>query len=455
MSSTIAAISTATAAAGLAVIRLSGTDALPIADAVFRPADPKKCLSSLAGYSALYGHVYDREGDIDECVALVFRSPHSYTGEDVVEISCHGGLYLTRRVLQALLSAGAVPAGPGEFTRRAFTNGKIDLTQAEAVMDLIAADGRLAARSALAVREGSVHRYLEDVRQRLTGAAASLLAYVDYPDDDIPDLSAHELEDLLIQAESRLQTLLSTYEAGRVIREGIDTVIAGSPNVGKSTLMNLLAGCERSIVTSVAGTTRDIVEECVRLGDVTLRLSDTAGIRQGDSEAEQIGIDRARRRARSAALLLCVFDGSRPLEESDREIAALADGQAAIALINKSDNPQKIDESYIIQHFQQVIHISALMGEGREALIQAVGRLADIKRLEGAEAVLSTERQRAGAERCLNSVKEALTALRGHITLDAVGVCIDDALSALLELSGEKATESVVEEIFSRFCVGK
>lgn len=459
LSSTIAAISTAPAAAGLGVIRISGPDALVIAEAVFRPADRKKRLSALPGYTALYGHVYDREGDVDECVALVFRGPRSYTGEDVVELSCHGGLYLTRRVLRAVLAAGASPAGPGEFTRRAFIGGKIDLTQAEAVMDLIAADSRVAARTALAAREGILYKRLETVREELVGAAAALSAFVDYPDDDIPELEGSELAAALRRAEGILTVLLSTFEAGRVAREGVDTVIAGSPNVGKSTLMNLLAGCERSIVTSAAGTTRDVVEETVRLGDVLLRLSDTAGIRRADNEAEKIGIDKARRRMSSAALLLCVFDGSRPLDDSDREVAEEAARQRgecpSIALINKTDKPLKIDEQYIIQHFQQVIHISALTGGGRDELERAVRLVTGIERLEGQETVLSTERQRVCAQRCLTAVQEALSAWEAGITSDAVGICLDDAISALLELTGERATEAVVEEIFARFCVGK
>ena len=293
MSQTIAAISTPPAPAGLGVIRLSGDEAVAVASRVFRPGRAGRDLAGLKGYTAAYGHVFDEEGDIDDCVALVFRAPHSYTGEDVVELSCHGGLYLLRRVLRAVLAAGARPAGAGEFTRRAFLNGKLDLTRAEAVMELIAADGRLSARTALAAREGNLYRRMETVKNELVGLSAHFSAYVDYPDEDIPALDEAALDGVLARAEESLSSLLATYDAGRVLREGVDTVIVGSPNVGKSTLMNWLAGCERSIVTPVAGTTRDVVEETVRLGDVVLRLSDTAGIRETNDAVESIGVQRA------------------------------------------------------------------------------------------------------------------------------------------------------------------
>ncbi len=455
MSQTIAAISTPLAPAGLGVLRLSGEQALAIADRVFRPLHPEKSLFKLAGYTALYGHVADEDGDIDDCVALVFRAPHSYTGEDVVEFSCHGGLYLLQRVLRALLQAGARPAEAGEFTRRAFVNGKMDLTRAEAVMELIAANGRLAAKTALAAREGAIFRRLDGVKQALLGAAANFSAFVDYPDDDIPELHTDELAATLEQAAHTLQALLATFDAGRVVREGIDTVIVGAPNVGKSTLMNLLAGCERSIVTPIEGTTRDVVEETIRLGDVLLRLADTAGIRTTEDVVETIGVQRAFARMETAALVLAVFDGSRPLTEDDRRLAQTAAQQTAVAVINKADQAFLIDEQYIRDLFQQVVVISAATGEGLSALEAAVRRVTGVEALDEAQPVLATERQRDCVRRCLEAVQEAQQALAAGLTLDAVSVSVDDAISAVLELTGERATEAVVQEIFARFCVGK
>lgn len=458
MSETIAAIATPAAPAGLGVVRLSGEEAIAIAARVFRPLNPARAPEKLPGYTAAYGHVFDREGDIDDCVLLVFRAPHSYTGENVAELSCHGGQYLLQRVLRACLDAGARPAGAGEFTRRAFINGKMDLTQAESVMDLIAANGRLAARTALAAREGGTYRRLSGVRKQLLAAAAQLGAYVDYPDEDIPELQPEALAATVESCRQTIAALLSTYDAGRVLREGVDTAIVGSPNVGKSTLMNCLAGCERSIVTEIAGTTRDVVEETVRLGDVLLRLADTAGIRESADRVESAGVQLARRRLQNAALVLAVFDGSRPLTAEDRalaaEVAATA-GDHAIAVINKADRPAAIDRAELEAHFAHVVTLSARQGSGVEALTSAVAQITGVEQLNAAEPVLATERQRQCARDCLACMEEAGTALATGMTLDAVSVSLDGAIAALLQLTGERTTEAVVDEVFARFCVGK
>lgn len=455
MSTVIAAIATPIAPAGLGVIRVSGTQAIPIAAAVFRPLNEARPLTALGGYTAVYGYVWDKDGDIDECVATVFRAPHSYTGEDVVEFSCHGGVYLLQRTLRALFEAGAVPAEAGEFTRRAFENGKLDLTRAEAVMDLIAADGRLAAKTALAVREGAVFHRLQGIKEKLVALQAQFSAFVDYPDDDIPELSSAALSQTVKEAEEELFRLLDTYDAGRVLREGVDTVIVGSPNVGKSTLMNLLTGCERSIVTDVAGTTRDVVEETVRVGEVRLRLADTAGIHHTDDKVEAIGVQRSRQRLETAALVLAVFDGSRPLSDDDRELVKQLPKQTTIAVINKQDLDQKIDIEYIERYFQHIVYTDACRGSGLAELTAAVQQVTGVNRLTGEQPVLATERQRNCAYRAWQCVREAAEALESGMTLDAVSVSLDSALSAILELTGERATEAVVDGIFARFCVGK
>ena len=455
MSHVIAAISTPAGAAGLGVVRLSGDDAVAVAHRLFRPADTARPLTALKGYTAAYGHVYDAEGDIDDCVALVFRAPHSYTGEDVVELSCHGGRYILQRVLRACFAAGAKPAQAGEFTRRAFLNGKMDLTGAESVMDLIGAEGQLAARTALAAREGGIFRCLQGVKDSLLGVAAQFSAYIDYPDEDIPDLEPAVLGATIRNATATVDKLLSTYDAGRILREGIDTAIVGRPNVGKSTLMNLLAGCERSIVTDIAGTTRDVVEETVRLGDVTLRLADTAGIRDTADLVESVGVTRARARMEQAALVLAVFDGSEALTEEDRALADRLAGRPAIAIINKADKPLIIDREWVTTHFAHTVTLSAKAEEGVDALTAAVSTVTGVERLDAAEPVLSTERQRQCAADCLACLQEAENALVAGFTPDAVSVSIDGAINALLELTGERATEAVVEQVFARFCVGK
>lgn len=449
---TIAALATPAAPAGVGMIRVSGEDALNMAAKVFRGT---KDIRTMDGYTAAFGHVFDAQGDIDECVALVFRAPHSYTGENTVELSCHGGVYLLRRVLRALYAAGARPAQAGEFTRRAFMNGKMDLTGAEAVMDLIAAEGKLAARTALNARNGGTFRALQGVKDTLLGLAAQFTAFIDYPDEDIPDLSETQLQSTLTTAANTLRRLLATFDAGKVLREGVDTAIVGSPNVGKSTLMNALAGCERSIVTDVAGTTRDIVEETVRLGEVTLKLSDTAGIRETGDTVEAIGVEKAKQRLTDAALVLAVFDGGAQLSAADRELMRSLQDVPAVAIINKADTAQNIEKTEIEAAFRYVVEISAKNNLGMERLIAVIEEITGVCRLQADAPVLATERQRAETAAALAALEEGLDALMAGMTADAVSVCVDSAITHILSLTGERTTEAVVNEVFSRFCVGK
>ncbi|WP_312695450.1 tRNA uridine-5-carboxymethylaminomethyl(34) synthesis GTPase MnmE [Caproiciproducens sp.] len=453
-SKTVAAISTPQAPGGIGIVRISGPQAREIAGKVFT-ARHGKTLDEIKGYTALYGRIHDGETDIDEAIALNFTSPASFTGEDVVELSCHGGLYIMRRVLKAVFSAGAVPAGPGEFTRRAFLNGKIGLTEAESVMQIISAQGEQAAKAALAGHDGALEKKIIKIRDLLIETAAHLSAWADYPEDDIPQVNPETLETTLLTAKTEIERLLRQFDAGKAIREGVSTVIAGRPNVGKSTLMNLLSGCERSIVTEYAGTTRDIVEDTVILGDVPLRLSDTAGIHTTDDPVEKIGVDRARGKVREAQLVLAVFDSSRQLNGEDRELISAVQGSPAIAVVNKSDLPAEIDMQYIHKYFQHIVYISALSGEGLQELKDAVAEVLRTAELNPADGILFTERQRDAARQAGDCVREALLAVESGITLDAVTVSIEGAISALLELTGERATEAVVDSVFSHFCVGK
>ncbi len=304
---TIAAISTAQGEGGIGVIRISGERAIEIADAVFKNINGKK-LADMKGYTAAYGSIQYENEKLDEAVALVFRAPHSYTGENVVELSCHGGIYITRQVLRAVLEAGAKPAEAGEFTKRAFLNGKLDLTEAEAVMDIISAKSRSAARSALSVKDGALRRKINSVKDELLSIAAHLSAWADYPEEDIAEVTDEMIFDSCDKAIAALSHLLDTYDIGQAVKQGIDTVIAGRPNVGKSTLMNLLSGYEKSIVTDIPGTTRDVVEDTVLVGNVLLRLSDTAGLRDTDDKVEKIGVDRAKKRLEQCGLLLAYRD---------------------------------------------------------------------------------------------------------------------------------------------------
>ncbi|MBQ6499010.1 MAG: tRNA uridine-5-carboxymethylaminomethyl(34) synthesis GTPase MnmE, partial [Ruminococcus sp.] len=349
---TIAAVSTAKASAGISVIRVSGDRAIDISDKIFKSKSGTK-LSDMKGYTCALGDVYTGGERIDECIATVFREPHSYTGENVVELSCHGGVYVTAAVLRAVLDAGAQPAQAGEFTKRAFLNGKLDLIEAEAVMDIISSRSKASERAALEIKDGALSERIDGIKEVLLDKAAHLNAWADYPEEDIPEISSEELISALTKAEKELDDIIKSYDNGRILKDGIDTVIAGKPNVGKSTLMNLLAGYDKSIVTSVAGTTRDIVEESVTLDDIVLNLSDTAGIRTTGDEIESIGVEKARAKLGTAALILCVFDSSQELSDDDNEIIKSALDAPSIAIINKTDLPSKLDEEKLKDKFKE------------------------------------------------------------------------------------------------------
>ena len=451
---TIAAISTAQGEGGIGVISISGDRAIEIADAVFKNINGKK-LADMKGYTAAYGSILYENEKLDEAVALVFRAPHSYTGENVVELSCHGGIYITRQVLRAVLEAGAKPAEAGEFTKRAFLNGKLDLTEAEAVMDIISAKSRSAARSALSVKDGALRRKINGVKDDLLSIAAHLSAWADYPEEDIAEVTDEMIFDSCDKAITTLSYLLDTYDMGQAVKQGIDTVIAGRPNVGKSTLMNLLSGYEKSIVTDIPGTTRDVVEDTVLVGNVLLRLSDTAGLRDTDDKVEKIGVDRTKKRLEQCGLLLAVFDNSRELDDDDMQLLETAAQVPTIAIINKTDLENQLDISVIESKVKNIITISAARGEGREAIIEAVEKIAGTDRLNPSEGILSNERQRANVRNALASVREAKAALEMGMTYDAVTVSLEDAISELLEMTGEKTGDEVIDRVFHNFCVGK
>lgn len=449
---TIAAIATGGGGAGLGVVRISGPDAIHAADAVFRAANGKSIVDA-KGYTARYGRVYDAQGDIDEAVALIFRAPKSYTGEDVVELSCHGGPYILQRVLRAVYAQGVSPAGAGEFTKRAFLNGKMDLTQAQAVCDLIAASGEQAARAALSARDGALHKEITALIDILVTLSSDLAAWIDFPDEDVPAVQDKSIKDRLDLVCARLDALLESFVTGRYIREGIRTAIVGKPNVGKSTLMNLLAGRKRSIVTDIPGTTRDVVEDTVTIGGITLHLWDTAGMRETDDPVESMGVTLAKERLNAADLVLAVFDSSQDLAQEDIALIDALDNTPRIAVINKTDLEQKLDREYIRKHFIRTVEISAATGQGEEALRDTITELFSVHTFDPMRAVLAGERQRDCAQRARTLLEEARAGL--GLSLDAVCVSIDCALDALMELTGQKASEAVIDSVFERFCVGK
>lgn len=452
--SVIAAIATPLATGGLGVVRMSGEGVFEVADKVFAAHSGKK-LSEMQGYRAAYGNIIEGERVLDEAVALVFRAPKSYTGEDVVEFSCHGGVYVVQRVLRLVLAAGARPAESGEFTRRAFLGGKIDLAQAEAVMGLISAHGEQALTAARTAKEGALSREIQLITEKLISHGAELAVWADYPDEDVPAVENEALLKSLKEAGEKMKKLLSSFDRGQALREGVDTVICGRPNVGKSTLMNLLTGDSRSIVTDIPGTTRDIVEETVRLDNIVLRLADTAGLRMTEDLVEQIGVNLARERMDRATLILAVFDSSSELNDEDRELLKYCSGRRSIAVVNKIDLEAKLNLNEVRGHMSAVVEISASSGEGREQLEKEISALLGTDSIDTTAPMLATERQFRCSSQALEGIEEAIFALESGITLDAVNVSLDYAIDSLLALTGEKATELVVNEVFSRFCVGK
>lgn len=452
--STIAAISTAQGQGGIGVIRVSGEQAFTIVDKIFKSVSGKKIMD-IKGYTALFGHIYNNEEVLDEAVVLKYVAPKSFTGENVVEISCHGGMYITKEILNAVIMAGASLAEPGEFTKRAYLNGKMDLTEAESVMDIISAKSKSAARAALFVKDGALFKKSQQVKQLLLDKAAHLSAWADYPEEDIPEVSEDSIMEAIEESISILEKLLSTYDMGQVVKEGIDTVIAGRPNAGKSTLMNLLVGREKSIVTNIAGTTRDVVEDTVLVGNVMLKLSDTAGIRDTDNEIEKIGVQKTFDKINGAGLVIALFDNNEELNSEDIDLINKIKDMPCIAVINKIDLEDKVDKKYITDNIDNVVYISAKQQDNIDELKNMIEKIAGTEDFDPSAGIIANERQRNAIRNAVNSLYEAKESLAMGMTMDAITVSLQEAIDYLLELTGEKAGEEIVDSVFHNFCVGK
>ena len=455
MNDTIAAIATAQVPSAIGILRLSGPDTCAILDGVFCPKNGKP-MSAQDGRNMVYGTLLDSAGRvIDNALCVLFRAPNSYTGEDCAEIHCHGSPIVLNEGLTSLFAKGARQAKGGEFTRRAFLNGRMDLIQAEAVVDLIDAETAEAARNAVGQLSGTLSRTVEEIYEALMAVVSRFYAVVDYPDEDIEDLQRAELLDTLRRSENKLQELLATFSRGKLLKSGVPTVILGKPNAGKSSLLNALLGYERAIVTDVAGTTRDTVEEKVRLDHVLLRLIDTAGIRETADSVEKIGVERSRVAAGKASLALLVLDGSAPLDAEDESAIAVAEGVAnLVVIVNKADLPRRIDVGALADRFDNVISLSAKTGEGITTLTDHITSLYPAGTTAQGE-LLTNARQADAVSRAWNAVREARSALRIGMTPDVVLSDVENALSALGELNGKSLREDLVATIFSRFCVGK
>ena len=456
----IAAVSTPPGKGGVAIIRMSGNGAFEIADKVFFALSGRK-LSESEPRKQIYGHIIEDGEKIDDVLATRFPAPHSYTAEDTVEFGCHGGILVTRTVLEAILRAGAVPATAGEFTRRAFINGRLTLTEAEAISDLLEAKSReqlrLSSDSARAALSGKILA----IRKQLVELMSSIYARIDYPDEDLGDFTDDQVLTRLYNIKEDCQLLLSTYRTGRAITEGISTVICGKPNAGKSSLYNLLLGEDAAIVTDIPGTTRDVLCRSIPLGRVMLNVSDTAGIRENDSmdTVERIGIEKSRAEIKKSQLLFAIFDISRPFDEEDELIlkAASESNATKIALLNKTDLTPVFDENKL-SGFDAVIRISAKECEEEtiSALRDIVDRLfTDEKIVSGADPIISSARQHASLTRALDFVNTAIESLELGFSQDAASTDVERALGAISELDGRAVNEEIVADIFSKFCVGK
>ncbi len=449
----IAAISTAPGKAAIGILRLTGKGAVEAINSVFRP-EWGKSMAERGDRQLVYGTLLDKEGrPIDKALATISRGPSSYTGEDTGELHCHGSPLVLSMGLEALCHAGARQAGPGEFTRRAFLNGRLDLLQAEGVGDLLDATSATAVRGAVSQLAGSLSVQVERVYQSLVDLMAHFHAVLDYPDEDIDPFSAKIIDKTLATAVSELGRLLKGYERGKHMVRGVPCVLLGKPNAGKSSLLNALLGYSRAIVTHIPGTTRDTVEESVQVGQVLLRLVDTAGLREGGDEVEQLGIARSREAAQAAALALYVTDRSTPPGEEDEQALALASAcPQMLAVVNKRDLPPAPGWDKLLGDLPKV-EVSALTGEGMSQLEDAVAELFP-PGVEG-EALLTNARQAEAATRALEGVTAAREGLAQGITPDAVLTDVEGAMHALAQLTGREIREDVVARIFSRFCVGK
>ena len=455
MSESIAAMATAPGKASLCVVRISGDDAFSICEKVFVPYNKNKKVSQRKGYTAMFGSFYRKGEEIDQAVALFFRAPHSYTGENVVEISVHGGYAAAARLLKACFEAGAKAAQGGEFTKRAFLNGKMTLTQAEAVMEMINATSNQALSAAHSALEGHLYKRAAKIRDDLLVLVGHISAYTDFPEEAVEDVSDREVGKILQNAEDELKKLADGYDIGAKIKQGIKTAIVGRPNVGKSTLLNAMSGFEKAIVTPIAGTTRDVVEQEVILGGVNLILQDTAGIRHTDDEVEAIGIKRSLDRLTDADLVFCVFDGSREITREDIDLAERCRNLNSIALVNKQDLRQRFDFSKIEGCFKKVLFITAkdfyMSKEFETEVMETLG----IANLDVNTGIVVNERQYEAVRTAYNRVKDANDRFKEGFTLDIVGVSVDEALYAIYALTGENVSDEVVNEVFSKFCVGK
>lgn len=454
---TIAAIATAPGEGGIGIVRISGSQAADVADALFHTKKIKS-FHEAEPYRLYFGHVVRKDQRVDEGLAVYMKAPHSYTGEDVVEIQIHGSTEALRETLELALENGALPASRGEFTKRAFLNGRLDLSQAEAVMDIIEARGSAALSQAESHLSGALSRFVKMSRDELTDLITKLEVTIDYPEEDLEDLTNEQIGEGLDGIEKSLSSLLKRSEEGRIIKDGLRTAIVGRPNAGKSSLLNALLQEDRAIVTDIPGTTRDTIEESIKIGGVPLVLMDTAGLRETDNKVEKIGIERAKKSMEQADLVLAVIDGSHSLEKEDKELLSSLKGRKSMVILNKYDLPQEVDEEEIkaLAGDAPVVSLSARYGSGMEELEEALRRLTETQdRDAGRRLFLTNLRHVDLVKKALEAVRRAQQSLQDGMPADCITVDLVEAWNRMGEITGETVDNELINKIFERFCVGK
>ncbi|RHR32219.1 tRNA uridine-5-carboxymethylaminomethyl(34) synthesis GTPase MnmE [Eubacterium sp. AF19-12LB] len=454
---TIAAIATASGNSGIGIIRVSGDEAIEIVDKIFKSVNSDKKLVNVKSHTINYGHIVDNDKVIDEVMVSVMNGPHSYTGEDVVEINCHGGMIVIRKILEIVLKNGARTAEPGEFTKRAFLNGRMDLSQAEAVMDVINAKNEFALSSSIEQLNGRVSEKIKSLRKKIIYNIAFIESALDDPEHISIDGYSDKLSKILEEVNGELSRLINNFDNGRIVKEGVKTVILGKPNAGKSSLLNLLLGEERAIVTDIEGTTRDTLEESINLNGVFLNLIDTAGIRDSEDVVEQIGVNKAKELAEKSDLVIFVADASKELDENDKEIINLIKDKQAIVLLNKSDLGTIINEKNVSEFDNKpVITFSAKTGDGLDELENKIRDLFYEGKVKyNDELYITNARQKESLINAKNSIEEVIKSVENDMPEDFYSIDLMDAYTYLGQIIGESVEDDLVNEIFSKFCMGK
>ena len=454
---TIAAISSAAGNSGIGIIRVSGDEAIEVVDKIFRPANKNKKLANVESHTVHYGHIMDGDKTLDQVLVIVMKNPHSYTGEDTVEIDCHGGMLILKKVLDLVLKNGARTAEPGEFTKRAFLNGRIDLSQAEAVMDLINSKNDFALNSSIEQLKGGVSDAIKDIRKDIIYHIAFIESALDDPEHISLDGYDEEITEMLNENIDKISKLVNSFDNGRIMKEGIKTVILGKPNAGKSSLLNLMSGEDRAIVTDIEGTTRDTLEENINFNGLSLKIIDTAGIRDTEDLVERIGVNKAKEIAKEGDLIIYVVDGSRELDDNDREIIKLINDKQAIILVNKSDMDTVINIDELKKDSNRdVILFSAKNGEGMDQLEEEIRNMFYSGKVTYNDQVYITNaRHKEALENALESLKQVKNSVDAGMPEDFYSIDLMDAYTDLGLIIGESVEDDLVNEIFSKFCMGK